>query len=425
MFHLKNALIKHFNKKKITCFVAAISLLGFINPQTALSKSQDLYYLSSSGYLIKLDVEKIAETGQVAAGSLPWSAASCSGHIYFTDFGSDQLFDFSPKDKILNKVKLEDIDNTLAVQEIELLTPPEEEIDRSPIQKAFAKVYKSKPKQKSFDPVVEPLDIAAHNKKLGLSCVACNKNYVFVITTLKNRVEILSREDLSRVASFKVGERPSHVAISPNGKTIAISSTGVNKVYLANTDSFTKEAEIDVQEGPTEIVWLNDQKLFVLNRGSNSISVIDNSNKSLSNNIDLPNSSINNITAFENEDRIYALDGSDKKLYVIDAKSYSFETKEVNSSLKFPNLLQKIEDNKLLIGSEPDGKFLILDTKSFETIKKIQTNLPPKTIVRLMEDYQTVQLENSYPVATINKSQEDKKTDLDSEKKNSKDLENN
>lgn len=386
-----------YSKKLFVKFISFILLFN-VFADSAMAKHKDLYYLSSSGYLIKLDVDNIAETGQVAAGSLPWSAASCDGHIYFTDFGSDQLFDFSPGDKVLNKVKLDDPENTFAVQEIELITPPDQEIKKTPIQRAFEKVHRPKPKPATFDPIGEPLEVANHNKKLGIGSVACNQNYVFVVTTLKNRVEVLSRSDLKRVASFKVGERPSHVAVSPNGKTVAISSTGVNKVYLADANSFAKQAEIDVQEGPTEITWLNDKQVFVLNRGDNSISAI--SSNALQKTVDFSGTGINAIVAFPGENRIYALDGSEKKLHVVDASSYTYETKEVNPSLKFPSLLQKIEDNELLVGSEPDGRFVVLNTQSFETLKKIQTNLPPKTIVRLINDYETVNLKNSTPIAS-------------------------
>ena len=58
--------------------------------------------------------------------------------------------------------------------------------------------------------------------------MACSDKYLFVISTLKNKVEVFSRDKLERVSSLTVGDRPSHISISPNGSTIAITSIGEN-----------------------------------------------------------------------------------------------------------------------------------------------------------------------------------------------------
>ena len=116
-----------------------------------------------------------------------------------------------------------------------------------------------------------------NNKKLGLGAIACTKEYVFVVSTLKNRVEVLQRDNLKQVSSLLVGERPSHLAISPEQNILAISSTALNKVYLADLkgSAVSRLSEIKVEEGPTEMSWLNENKLFVLNRGQNSLSLIE------------------------------------------------------------------------------------------------------------------------------------------------------
>lgn len=359
---------------------------------TASSADQDLYYLSSSGYLIKLNIDTISETGQVSAGMMPWGAASCGGHIYLTDFGSDQVLDFSPTDKTINRTKIEDPTNGFSAQEVELYIKPSTEAKKSAIQKTFERIHKPKKQPEKYNIAKEPLEIADHNKKLGLGSITCNKDYVFVVVTLKNRVEVLSRDSMKKVASFIVGERPSGVAVSPNGRTLAITSTGLNKLYLADlSNGFSRKGEISVDEGPTETAWANDDLIYVLNRGSRTVSVLNTDTQSLVKSISFEDASINTMLASPSENRLYALDGTGKKLYVINASNYTYESKEVNDSLKYPGLLNMVRDKQLLIGSEPDGRFLILDTNNFESVKKIQTNLPPKIIVQLVESKELAQ----------------------------------
>ena len=203
---------------------------------------------------------------------------------------------------------------------------------------------------------------------------------------MKNKVEVFSRDKLERVSSLTVGDRPSHISISPNGSTIAITSIGFNKVYLisANNDNFELKSEITVEEGPTEIVWLNENRLFVLNRGADSISVLDNVGKEskVLETIKL-NAPVNTMALATDKKLIYALNGTEQKLFLINTDNYKFEQKDINENLKFANLLLPLNNEELLIGSEPDGKLMILNLKTFETIKKIQTNLLPKAIISL------------------------------------------
>ncbi|HEY9885815.1 MAG TPA: YncE family protein, partial [Vampirovibrionales bacterium] len=366
--------------------------------------TDEVFYLSSNGYLIKLNLENVSETGQLPAGLMPWGAASCDGHIYFTDFGSDQLFDFNPKDKALNKVNLNKI--FLGTQSIELYTKPvDETIKKTPIQKTFEKVFKPKAEPEKYNPLSEPLEIAKHNKKLGAGSVSCNQNYVFVVGTLTQHVDVLDREKLETVASFKVGERPSHVAISPDGKLIAITSTALNKVFIANANGdFSKKTEIDVLEGPTQIEWFNNNLLWVVNRGDGSISLLNNSSASVEQTLKLDNALVNTIKVSPEENKIYALDGTNKNLFAIDTQKFTFKTSSINEKLKFPNLLSVVGEHELLIASEPDGKILILNTQTLEPIKKIQTNLPPKAIVKLVEEVQYAQIPKSAPKTTLEKN---------------------
>jgi DNA-binding beta-propeller fold protein YncE len=349
---------------------------------------KEIYYISSTGYLIKLDLDTIAETGQLPAGTMPWGAASCGGHIYLTDFGSDELIDFSPSDKNINRVKILDSD-LAASEEIALYEALNPEAKKSGIQKVFEKIHK--PKKEAAKPTInsEPLLITTHNKKQGLGSVTCNKDYVFVVVTLKNKVAVLSRKNdtLQKVAYFTLGERPSHVAISPDDKTLAVTSTGLNKIYFANIagGNLSKQSEMDLEEGPTEVKWLDNQHLFVNNRGTGGVSIINSASQSVVKAFNFENAQVNSIGVSKDATQLYALDGTSKKLYVINPRNFNYEVKPINDSLKFPGIINALDEQNVLIGSEPDGRFLVLKTQDFSEVKKIQTNLPPKAVVQFIE----------------------------------------
>lgn len=344
------------------------------------TKADNWYYLSSLGYLIRLDLENITETGQVAAGIMPWGATSCEGHIYFSDFATDQVYDFSVEDKVLNKVKIDSEPNNI----IELVTKEDKTYKKPVLRVAFEKIRKPKKQVEKYDPSSEPLAIAAHNKKFGLGAIACTPDHVFVVSTLKDRIEVLQRTNFQHIASLLVGERPSHLAINPEQNILAITSTALNKVYLSDLkNNFARLTEFSVEEGPTEMAWL-ENRLFVLNRGQNSISVIDPNQKEIIKNISFE-TAINSLTASAKENKLYVLDGNEKKVYLVNGENYQAEVKEIKEPLKFPNIINLINDSELLVGSETDGRFLILDTKNFESVKKIQTNLPPHLLVKFKE----------------------------------------
>jgi WD40 repeat protein len=374
------------NNRKYYFF--CLALLFILAPLKALSLG-DIFYLTSSGFLIKLDINQVAETGQIAAGTLPWGITSYKGHIYFTDFGTDQVYDFSPSDKVINKVTLESNLNELAIRNVDIYSKELENAKKiSNIEKVFSKVIKPKPKPAKLEE--QPLAIALHNKKLGLGSIDCNDKYVFVVSTLKNKVYVLTREKLELIATLTVGERPYAVSVSPSGNLIAVSSIGLNRVHVISAnDDFKKVADVVVDEGPTDISWLSNDSIAVLNRGQGSVSVISAAGNKVLGKADF-GSPVSTMTYSKEQDKLFVLEGNERKLFVVDPLSFTFDTKPINEDLKFANLLLPLPDNKLLIGSEPDGRFVLMNTQDYSSIKKIQTNLLPKSILYIPSDEESL-----------------------------------
>jgi YVTN family beta-propeller protein len=78
------------------------------------------------------------------------------------------------------------------------------------------------------------------------------------------------------LASTKVGYRPYSVAVSPDGKELAVSNWGDESVSLLDAQSLREKSRVAVGSHPNNQLYAKDGRLFVSNGGSNSVSVIVN-----------------------------------------------------------------------------------------------------------------------------------------------------
>lgn len=78
------------------------------------------------------------------------------------------------------------------------------------------------------------------------------------------------------LASVKVGYRPYALAISPDGKTLAVSNWGDRSVTLLSPPSLAVQKTIVTGDHPNAVLYASDGRLYVANSGSNSVSVIKN-----------------------------------------------------------------------------------------------------------------------------------------------------
>ena len=75
-------------------------------------------------------------------------------------------------------------------------------------------------------------------------------------------------------ATAHVGYRPYAVALSPDGRTLAVSNWGGGSVSLLDAQTMAESARVTVGNHPNELAWGKDGRLFVANAGSNSVSVL-------------------------------------------------------------------------------------------------------------------------------------------------------
>ena len=77
-------------------------------------------------------------------------------------------------------------------------------------------------------------------------------------------------------ASAQVGYRPYALALSPDGRTLAVSNYGGKSVSLLSASDLKETGRVSVGTLPNALVWAKDGRLFVANAGSNSVSIIKN-----------------------------------------------------------------------------------------------------------------------------------------------------
>ena len=84
----------------------------------------------------------------------------------------------------------------------------------------------------------------------------------------------LAGADFTQQSSVKTGYRPYGAVFSPDGHVLAVSNWGDRSVSLIDPASLRETARISVGSHPNEMVWSSDGRLFVVDSGSNDVSVI-------------------------------------------------------------------------------------------------------------------------------------------------------
>jgi YVTN family beta-propeller protein len=97
---------------------------------------------------------------------------------------------------------------------------------------------------------------------------------LYVVNTQADTVYKLHAEDGSVLASVKVGYRPFGIAISPDFQTVAVSNWGDKSVSLLEPAGLKEISRVEVETHPSDLAYARDGRLFVVNAGSNSVSVI-------------------------------------------------------------------------------------------------------------------------------------------------------
>ncbi len=126
------------------------------------------------------------------------------------------------------------------------------------------------PVQRAVD--VHPFSDQARKQFVG--GLVAHGGALYADNTSDDAVLKLSGIPLGTIATVKVGYRPYSLALSPDGKSLAVSNWGDSSISLVNPDTMRETLRIKVGSHPNEMVWSSDRRLFVADAGSNDVSVI-------------------------------------------------------------------------------------------------------------------------------------------------------
>lgn len=121
-----------------------------------------------------------------------------------------------------------------------------------------------------------PLDIPGLAEKSrfigGLAVDRAGRLFAANINT--NTVYSIDPQSGGMRASATVGYRPYQLALSPDGRTLAVANWGDRSVSLLSGTDLKLISRVEVGIHPTDLAFGPDGRLFVANAGSNSVSIV-------------------------------------------------------------------------------------------------------------------------------------------------------
>jgi len=108
--------------------------------------------------------------------------------------------------------------------------------------------------------------------------IAVKDNFVYVATgrPLMGEVLFINSNDYCIEATVTVGENPSGIAVTPDGKKLYVANQDSGNVSVIDTNSRKVIATVEAGYSPTRVAITPDgKKALVSSRGSNSVTIID------------------------------------------------------------------------------------------------------------------------------------------------------
>jgi DNA-binding beta-propeller fold protein YncE len=122
---------------------------------------------------------------------------------------------------------------------------------------------------------VRGIDLPKVSQQRFISGVATGTDgNVFMVDCQNGSVFRLQGSDLHVVESAHVGYRPYEIAVSPDGRSVAVSNWGDESVTFLDSADLHELRQVHVGRFPNQLVFGPDGRLFVANAGSNTVSIV-------------------------------------------------------------------------------------------------------------------------------------------------------
>lgn len=183
------------------------------------------------------------------------------------------------------------------------------------------------------------------------------------------RVLILDSHSLLEKRFIEVGNAPIDIAFSKNGQKVFVLNYGSESVSIIDAKNKFKITDVKVGKNPTKLIVSDENQIFVLNNLDKSISVIDGETNKLSRTyqLDVKPTSI----SFSPHGELWICSNESNKLYFY-SRSADIRTGEMNCG-------NGCND----IAFSSDGKYCFVVNKAEGSISKIDVNSKKMTKTQL------------------------------------------
>lgn len=209
----------------------------------------------------------------------------------------------------------------------------------------------------------------------------------------ENTVSLIDMETGREYARLETGDQPHEIAISPDGQRAAVVAYGGTTIDIFDISSASRVERIDLSPGrrPHGLVWLPDNRLIATTEGSDSLTIVDMADHSVSQ-IPTGQQGSHMVAVSEFFDRAFVTNMGSGTVSVIDLVAG-----EKIRDIPFegtPEGLALSQDGSILWVADRDGaRLFAIDTRSFETLEEIPVgNVPIR--VAISPDGRTVVTSN-------------------------------
>jgi YVTN family beta-propeller protein len=184
-------------------------------------------------------------------------------------------------------------------------------------------------------------------------------------------IDVTAGEVTDRIM-LRSGDRPSEVALSPDGRTLFTANAGSNTVSAIDLFSFTESGRITVGNGPASIlVDRPGRRAYIFNGLSSTISVIDVANRALAATITTEPGPLRGQFN-RNGDRLYVIHEWSPYLSVIDTASLAV-VKRISVGMGFKAMKVDTSTDMLYLGKDHDVTVGVYEPFSLFPVDFLQT----------------------------------------------------
>ena len=197
--------------------------------------------------------------------------------------------------------------------------------------------------------------------------LSTSEDTLYLTNYLDNTLRVVDTSDLSLIDTISTGQRPTSMAVAPDGRYLYISNYNDNTVSVVRAIDNTITATIEVGDGPTDLSFSHDAHLlYVANRTDGTLSVLDVEANSVIDTIDVDEKPYQLLTSPSGE-YVYVAHYETGLLSTVATDSRQVINTVELEIINPRGMVLSHANNRLYISSSGSGNVIAIDTLNFST----------------------------------------------------------